>query len=215
MGRITDSIIAGTSGRTGRVVVANIDGIEISKIRPKRTTKPPSAKQNLVTQRFNQAVIFIGSYKEYAKRFYGTRSKMKSSYNQAMSSVMKGLTLDMDNLTIIPLYNHIQFSKGIGIRPLPMAISSPAASKIQIDWDNNASGTDAENDYLVILLAEDEELDSETIFLEPTVQRKDLSYTFSVLPRYQNKEMHVWIAFVNEDNLFASNSTYIGSILIT
>lgn len=215
MGRVTDSIIAGTTGRTGRVVVANIDGIEISRIRPKRTSKPISAKQNLVQQRFNQAITFISSYKEYAKRFYGTRAKMKSSYNQAMGSVMKGLTLDMDNLTIIPFYNRIQFSKGIGIKPLPMAISSPEAFKIQIDWDNNASGADAENDYLVILLAEDVELDSETIFLEPVVQRKDLTYEFSLLPRYQNKEMHVWMAFVNEDNLFASNSTYIGAVLVT
>ena len=215
MGRITDSIISGTTGRTGRIVVANINGIEISRIRPKKTTKPPSAKQNLVKKRFNQSVIFIQSYKEYAKAFYGTRVKLRSSYNQAMSNIINALELDMDNLTIIPHYNKIQFSKGIGIKPIPTAISSPTTLKILIDWENNAPNSDAENDYLVILLAEDQELENETIFLETTAQRKDLSYEFSVLPRYQNKEMHVWIAFVNEDNLFASNSTYIGTVTVT
>ena len=42
MGKVTDSLISGSSGRTGRVVVANVNGIEILKIRPKKSSKPSS-----------------------------------------------------------------------------------------------------------------------------------------------------------------------------
>lgn len=45
MGKITDSIISGSTGRIGRVVVANVNGQEILRMRPQKTTKPPTAKQ--------------------------------------------------------------------------------------------------------------------------------------------------------------------------
>lgn len=39
MGKVIDSIISGTSGRTGRIVIANVNGYEISRIRPKNQPK--------------------------------------------------------------------------------------------------------------------------------------------------------------------------------
>lgn len=215
MGKITDSIISGTSGRTGRIVVANVDGIEISRIRPKKSTKEPSPKQILVKNRFNLSINFVKSYKEFAKEFFGVRHKMKSTYNQALGNVMNALQLDMDNLTITPNYNHIQFCKGKGVKAQPTAISSPNPMAIQINWENNAIGTEAENDYLVILLAQDQELENETLFFETQMVRKDTSYELQLLPRYQNKEMHVWMAFVDQNKKYVSNSTYIGSILVS
>lgn len=215
MGKVTDSIISGTTGRTGRVVIANINGQEISRIRPKKSSKPASPKQLLIKDRFNKSVNFLQSYKEYAKQFFGVKVGLRSTYNAAMSNVMKAFECDMDNLAIIPHYNRIQFSKGVGIDPFPTAISSPSALSIQIDWENNAESSTAENDYLVVLLAEDQELDSNTLFFITTTRRSDLSHQVSLLPRYQNKEMHIWIAFVDELEQYASNSIYIGQLLVT
>ena len=215
MGRLKDSILSGTSGRVGRVVVANVNGVEILKIRPKKTTKQPTEKQNLIKERFNKSILFMKSYKEYAKIFFGKKTGLKSVYNQASSSVLNAIECDWDNLTLIPRYNRIQFSKGNGLRPQPTAISSPSAMKIQIDWDNNAEGIGAENDYLVVLLAVDNDLEEETLFYETTVQRKDLSFEQTLLPRFQNNEIHLWIAFVDENGMYASDSLYLGTVLVT
>ena len=215
MGKVHDSIISGTSGRTGRVVVANVNGYEISRIRPKKTSKTPSEKQVLIKDRFNKSVIFLQSYKEFAKNFFGHKVGLKSTYNAAMSNVMKAFKCDMDNLIIIPHYDEIQFAKGRGVDPLPTAISSPDPLTIQIDWINNATGTEAENDFLVVLMAEDNALSSGTIFLETSTTRDEETIQLNVLPRYQNKDLHIWIAFKDENNRFASNSVYIGQITVT
>ena len=215
MGKVYDSIISGTSGRTGRIVVANVNGYEISRIRPKKSSKPSSPKQNLIKDRFNKSVIFLQSYKEYAIQFFGHKVGLKSTYNAAMASVMTAFQCDMDNLTIVPHYDEIQFSKGRGVDPLPTAISSPEPLKIQIDWENNAAGTTAEDDNLVILLAEDNALSSGSLFFQTTYKRVDETGQLTLLPRYQNKDMHVWIAFVDEDQRHASNSIYIGQITVT
>lgn len=43
MGKLYDSLLSGTSGRTGRIVVANVFGNEITRIRPKKRTSKPTA----------------------------------------------------------------------------------------------------------------------------------------------------------------------------
>ncbi|QTV06616.1 DUF6266 family protein [Faecalibacter bovis] len=214
MGKINDSIISGTSGRTGRIVVANVNGIEISRIRPKKSSKPPTSKQLLVKDRFNKVVEFMRSYREYAKKFYGHKVGLKSPYNNAMGNILNSIECDMNNLTLIPHYDRMHFSKGIGVSPQPTAISSPNPYTLQIDWENNTAGTSDEDDYLVVLLAEDEQLDAQTVFYKTTTKRIDETIQLTLLPRYQNKDMHVWIAFVNNEDLYASNSIYIGSITI-
>lgn len=215
MGKINDSIISGTSGRTGRIVVANVNGYEISRIRPKKSSKPPTPKQTLIKDRFNKSTIFMQSYREYAKKFFGHKVGLKSPYNTALSSVLSALECDMDNLTIIPHYDQIHFSKGIGLDPQPTAISSPDPLTLQIDWEDNAVGTPSENDLLVVLLAEDNQLNANTLFFMTNSTRAEETKQLSLLPRYQNKEMHIWIAFLDSDNRFASNSIYVGSQIIT
>lgn len=215
MGKVTDSLISGSSGRTGRVVVANVNGVEILKVRTKKSTKPSSPKQNLIKDRFNKSVLFMESYRDYAKQFFGSRKALTSCYNQAAGVVLKALECDMDNLIILPNYAKIQFSKGIGVRPQPTAISSPQTLKIQIDWDDNSFGGPSEEDQLVILMAEDQELEAETLFYRTEATRQDETHQITLLPRYQNKEMHVWIAFVDANEMYASNSIYIGSITVT
>lgn len=215
MGKVIDSIISGTSGRTGRIVIANVNGYEISRIRPKKSTKAPSPKQALIKDRFNKAVLFIASYREYVKAFFGTKVSLRSTYNAAMSNVINAFQCDMENLEIIPNYHQIQFSKGKGIDPQPLAISSPTPLTIVIEWLDNGAGTIAETDYMVALFAEDNDLNVGTLFFQTTSIRADISHEFTLLPRYQDKELHVWIAFVNADNLFASNSAYIGKIKVS
>lgn len=59
MGKITDSLLSGTRGRTGRIVVSNIEGNEISRMRPRKTNRIPTPKQQVIKNRFNFAVQFI------------------------------------------------------------------------------------------------------------------------------------------------------------
>lgn len=216
MGKLRDSLISGSSGRIGRIIVSNVFGTEIIKIRPKKSTKMPTAKQNLIKERFNKSVVFLSSYKEFAKEHYNERKGLVSRYNWALANVLNALYCDMDTLQIIPHYEKIMFSKGKGLRPIPVSITSNTPLTIQINWNNNARpGSTAELDNLLVLIASDEDLDDETIFYETTAVRQDQTVELEILPRYQYKTMQVWIAFFNEDLNLASDSSYIGPILVT
>ena len=61
MGKIYDSLLSGTSGRTGRIVVANMFGNEFTKIRPRKRTSAPSAKQLLIYQRMRLSADGTGT----------------------------------------------------------------------------------------------------------------------------------------------------------
>lgn len=215
MGKVTDGILSGTSGRTGRIVVANVNGYEISRIRPKKSFKKPTPKQLLIQDRFNKAILFISSYREYVKKFYGHRMGLRSTFNEAMSNLLSALHCDMDTLEIVPNYQIIQFSKGKALGPEPLTITSPSPLAIEITWEDNSQASDDDSDKLVVLLAEDEQLSQPTLFYQTNATRVNGSYMVSLLPRYQGKEMHVYIAFVKADQSMASNSFYIGKVAVT
>ena len=93
MGKIYDSLLSGTSGRTGRIVVANMFGNEFTKIRPRKRTSAPSAKQLLIYQRMRLSAEFMQSYRPYACNHFGRRIGMKSCYNLAMTNLMMAMRL--------------------------------------------------------------------------------------------------------------------------
>ena len=79
MGKLYDSLLSGSSGKIGRLVVANLFGTEILRKRPRKRTAAPTDKQLLVQQRMKRSYDFILPYKEFARE-YCTRlnNQMKS-----------------------------------------------------------------------------------------------------------------------------------------
>lgn len=113
MGKLYDSLLSGTSGRTGRIVVANVYGNEITRVRPKKRTSQPTAKQLLIQNRMKRCAEFLQSYRGYACKHFGARSGMKSCYNLAMTNLMENFNINYKDSTIIPDYPKIFFQRGI------------------------------------------------------------------------------------------------------
>ncbi|MFV0186696.1 DUF6266 family protein [Empedobacter falsenii] len=211
MGKIYDSLLAGSSGRTGRIVVANVSGNEISRIRPKKRTKAPSENQLMVQKRMKNAIEFMASYRAYACKHFGHRVGMRSSYNQAFTNVTTNMVIDFTAKTITPNYPNIVFSKGalLGVLPTSMTLSSPDV--IELNWQNNAnSNVERETDMLQILIAIEGELT--TYFMENVSSRVEESYNINLTNFQLGKEIHIWLAFRSFTKDQVSNSVYLGSI---
>ncbi len=211
MGKLYDSLLSGTSGRTGRIVVANVFGNEITRVRPRKRTSPPSAKQILVQNRMKRCAEFMQSYKGYACKYFGIRSGMKSSYNQAMTNLMENFNINYTDSTITPDYSAISFSKGNLLSSIPLNLNLASAESLEISWqDNSAGNNERENDLVQILISA--ETENQSYFVENAAKRSDGSYTVNLPINFRNKTIHVWIAFRSTDLLLASNSQYTGSI---
>lgn len=214
MGKITDSLLSGTRGRTGRIVVSNIEGHEISRMRPRKSNRIPTPKQQVIKNRFNFAVQFIQGYKTLAKTYYGKRSGLKSPYNQAMSNLLQAISCDMDTLTFSIQYTNIQFTKGNLLEPQPLNVTADDPLSATITWTNNAIELADQNDALIIMYAEDDSTKAQSTVVQTTVKRSEETYTLQFLPKYQGADVHVWMSFISVIKQEASSSIYLGQVTV-
>lgn len=213
MGKLNDSLLSGSSGRTGRLVVANVDGTEILRVRPRKKTKTPSPKQLLIQERMKKCYDFILPYKGYASVYFGYRQGMRSCYNQAITNLLNAFKLDFALMTIVPAYPEVQFSNGNLLAPIPTGLSSAAAGTFTVEWYNNAAGDpDRLADQLQLLYFD--ETQKGPVFLGNMAERTDTTLTVSVPPYMSGRHVHVWIAFLSPDGIESSLSSYAGSIEI-
>lgn len=209
MGKLYDSLLSGTSGRTGRIVVANVYGNEISRIRPKKRSGQPTAKQLLIRNRMKRCAAFIQSYKAYACRNYGTRSGMKSPYNMAMTNLMENFLIDYDKDTITPDYPQLAFSRGSLMAAVPQS-PTVAGDMLEIRWQDNSGGNPdrAADQAQILVAAEGENL---SFFAENAASRADSACSLNLPVNFRGRILHVWIAFRAADGALASNSQYTGT----
>ncbi|MCH5687313.1 DUF6266 family protein [Niabella sp. W65] len=211
MGRVTNSILSGTSGRTGRVVIANVHGVEVSRARP--TTRSSSTdQQNAHRELFRFAVAFLGLYKSFARLYFGKRKGLVTPYNQAQANVMESIQLIGRDITIN--YNQVLISKGNLLEMIPGSISAGAAQAVTVTWTNNAPPASSnETDLCSVFVYIPSRRDGQ--FFNGVATRQAGTGTVNMLPFYAGEEAHVWAAFTDEDGTMACNSKYLGAITLT
>lgn len=214
MGKITDSLLSGTRGRTGRIVVSNIEGHEISRMRPRKSNRIPTPKQQIIKDRFNFAVQFMQGYKALVKTYYGKRSGLKSPYNQAMANLLQAISCDMDTLTFSIQYNNIQFTKGNLLEPQPVNVTADDPLSASITWINNATELVDQNDTLVVLYAEDDSTKAQSTVVQTSIKRSEETYELQFLPKYQGTDVHVWMSFLSVIKQDAAPSVYLGQVTV-
>ncbi len=213
MGKLTDSLLSGSSGRVGRLVIANVAGTEIVRVRPKKRSTSASEAQILVQNRMKKTYQFIVPYKAYALQYFGTPLGMRSRYNQAITAILNAYKIDFQALTMTLEYSEIEFSRGNLLGAIPTGLTAPAPLSIKLDWINNAGMAPerAMDDLQFLMIAEGDDI---PIFLESVTTRDQETWTQSVPPHYQGKTVHVWMAFRSTDLKEVSVSSYAGSIAI-
>jgi len=214
MGKVTDSILGGTTGRTGRIVIANVFGTEISRIRPKKSDKPATPKQVLVKDRMKLSAMFISGYKSFASSYFGQRSGMRSRYNMAMTNIMNAYKIDFTALSINRVNEDIIFSKG-DLPEVPLnSLTSATPSTFTVLWEDNSDGTDALATDLICILycAEDEDRPK---LLRGIATRADGTVTVTLLSKYAGKTIHVWLCLLNAEGKRVSISEYVGNVVVS
>lgn len=215
MGKVTDSLLAGTQGRTGRVVISNIQGHEISRARPRRRNRTSTPAQQLVKNRFNFAINLIQGYKEVAKQFYGKRAGLKSPYNMAMGNLLKAAPLDTENLMFTFRPELVEFTKGNLPQPQPIGLTSNNPLEVTINWQNNGFEPEHDNNTLYIMYAEGTPTQLKSAIHKANATRADETYTFLLPPNLQGAEIYCWISFVDSNSKEAAISAYLGTITVS
>ena len=214
MGRLIDSLLSGSSGTVGRIVVANVSGNEILRARPRKKTKEASLKQLLIQSRMKKSYDFLLPYKEFAKVFFGVRSGMKSPYNQAMTNVLNAFKLDFVLNVVTPVYSEIEFARGALLGAIPTGLTSVTPLTFTLTWFQN-SGVDPLRETDAVQLLYMAEGETKPVFLEDLAVRLDATVELPLPPNLQGKTVHVWMCFRAADRTAVSLSSYAGTVVIT
>ena len=80
MGKLNDSLLSGSSGRTGRLVVANVAGTEILRVRPRKNNAAIS-KAISNSGKDEKVLRLHPAIQRLRIDVFGYRQGMRSSYN--------------------------------------------------------------------------------------------------------------------------------------
>ncbi len=210
MAKLINSILSGSSGKIGKLVVVQLGDQEIIRALPKKRAGS-SQDQLLVQQRMKNVYAFLSGYETYARKFFGKKVGVRSIYNFAMTSVLKAFKLDYENNQIIPVYEEIAFSSGTLLPPVSAQLTASVVGSFTLNWfDNSAGNSDRETDQLEVLYCVEGEIIP--FFIENASQRSAANFIVDLPPDLAGNKLHVWMAFRNLNQTEVSNSLYVGTI---
>ena len=214
MGKLSNSLLSGSYGRTGRLVVANVGGTEILRHRPRKQGQTTNPRQLLVQQRMREAYSFLTSYKHFATKYFGRKIGMKSPYNMAMANLLNAFELDYTLMQVVPVYGDIGFARGSRTQAIATGLTSAAANSFTLQWMDNSGGNPVlQTDRAQILYAAEGE--NTSVFMENVATRLEGTFTAPLTPDWSGKTVHVWLAFLADDDSAVSNSIYAGSVVVS
>ena len=210
MARIEKGILGPVSGTVGTVVGANWKGINY--IRSKAAGKRSSSVEQLDQQlKFSIAVNFVSTMTELLKLTFKNYAVKQTESNAALSYTLLNAITGKS-----PDYE-IDFTKTLvshGNLPNATAPAATVTNKaIHFTWtDNSGSGSAAATDKAVLVVYSSNF--NQTIFSITTAVRSDGAAIFDV-SNFSGYNAEVWIAFLSADGKDASNSIYLGELMVS
>jgi len=209
MGKISQGILGGLSGKVGNVIGGNWKGIDYLRIKPSSVANPKTEGQVNQRNKFTISLEYLQANKEFIKLGYKAFATKKTEFNAAMSYVLhNGITGASPNFSID--YSLALLSRGSLSSPLNGAVDLSTANQVTFDWDDNSADGNANATDKAMVLAYNP-TKKESIYILDGAQRSATSQILTLPTSYTGDTIELFMAFVTEDGKTVSNSVYLGS----
>jgi hypothetical protein len=213
MGKINQGILGGFSGKIGNVIGGNWKGIDYMRIKPSNVANPKTEGQLDQRSKFATVLYFLQPMKDFIKvGFKGYAIKM-TEFNSAMSfNLNNAVTGSYPDYNID--YQTALLSRGSLASALNGSASSSAAGSISFSWDDNSdeSNSFATDKAMILIYNADRK---EAVFVTDGNTRASGSQDLTIPDSYSGDTVEAFIAFVSENGKSGSNSTYLGSVVVS
>ena len=211
MGKLTNGILGGFSGRVGPVVGTHWRGIEVIRSRPPAKRHRSSERQSRQQAKMSLMTSFIAPLSTLLNSAYQSVTVHMSCFNQALSYNMRDAVMGE-----FPDYkiNYPYVVLGIGnLRNVESPkISSDSEGRLTFSWrDNSNEGSARATDQFFAAVYCEQMKRWQTRDQGP--QRNAGSYTLDV-SAFSGKAVHTYIGFLSADAKFVTTSLYAGLINI-
>lgn len=208
MGKISQGILGGLSGKVGNVIGGTWKGIDYLRIKPSSVANPRTEGQVNQRNKFTATLEFLQPNKEFINVGYKNFAIKKTAFNAAMSEILaNGITGDAPDFEVD--YPNALLSKGNLAGVLNPTFDDSTPGQLTLGWSDNSSLVNASNqDQLFICIYNPEKKES---VIKYGTSRLMTSQILAIPRAYAGDTVHVYFAFVSADKRQVSNSSYVGS----
>jgi len=209
MGKISQGILGGISGKVGNVVGGTWKGIDYIRIKPSNVANPRTEGQVNQRNKFTITLEYLQANKDFIKIGYKSYAIKKTEFNAAMSYVLgNGIIGTSPNFTID--YTTALLSRGSLSSALNGSVDLATAGQVTFDWDDNSTDGNANATDKAMVVAYNPSK-KESIYILDGADRAVGSQVLTIPASYAGETIELFMAFVSADGTKVSNSVYLGS----
>ena len=209
MGKISQGILGGLSGKVGNVIGGSWKGIDYIRIKPSSVANPRTEGQVNQRNKFTVTLEYLQPNKEFLKVGYKSFATKKTEFNAAMSYVLNNAVGGTaPNFTVD--YSNALLSRGSLSGALNATTDLATAGQVSFAWDDNSlEGNANTTDKAMVLVYNPSK--KESMYVLDGAIRTAGSQTVNIPGTYAGDTVELFIAFVSADGTQVSNSLYLGS----
>lgn len=209
MGKISQGILGGLSGKVGNIIGGSWKGIDYIRIKPTSVANPRTEGQVNQRNKFTATIEFLKPNKDFINVGYKNYAIKKTAFNAAMSEILgNAITGVAPNFEVD--YSSALLSKGNLSTALNPTFDVSSPGNVTFEWDDNsADGNAAATDKAMILIYNASR--KESIYILDGAARSLTTEMLTIPTSYSGEQIEVFMAFVSADGKNVSNSSYLGS----
>lgn len=203
MGKISQGILGGFSGKVGSVVGANWKGINYMRSKAVSVSNPRTEGQVRQRTKFSVTLNFLQPITDFLRVGYKMYAIKKTAFNAAMSYfINNAITGESPDFTIDPA--KVLVSRGPLTPALnPSAIIQPG--EVTVSWeDNSNSGSATSADKALVVVYNVSKM--EAVYTTSGATRSEQSQAITIPNDWDNDMLSVHLGFISEDGMKVSNS---------
>ena len=211
MGKISQGVLGGFSGKVGNVVGGTWKGIDYMRIKPANVSNPRTAGQVDQRSKFSTTLKFLQSMTDFLRVGFKLYANKMTQFNAAMSyNLNNAITGSYPNFTID--YANALVSRGGLVGAANAAVSS-SGGLVEFTWDDNTGSGNAQATDKALLVVYNPTKD-ESIYDSTGAVRSATSQNLGMPASYVGDDVEAFIGFLSEDGKEVANSVYIGSVTV-
>lgn len=209
MGKISQGILGGISGKVGNVVGASWKGIDYLRIKPTNVANPRTVGQVNQRTKFTATLGFLQPNLEFIKIGFKNYAVKKTAFNVAMSYVLKNAITGIEPDFEVD-YGLALLSRGTLAPALNGSTDLTTPGEVSFSWDDNSTdGNALATDKAMLLVYNPAKKAS--IYTLAGAERSTGMDNLVIPPTYAGDTVELYISFISEDGKKVSDSVYLGS----
>ncbi|MBW4971173.1 hypothetical protein KZY98_11935 [Croceibacter atlanticus] len=209
MGKISQGILGGLSGKVGNVIGGSWKGIDYIRIKPSSVANPRTVGQVNQRTKFSSVLEFLQPNKDFIRLGYKNYAVKRTEFNSAMSYLLSNaITGIAPDFTVD--YTKALLSRGSLSGVLNGTVLTTIPGQVDFSWDDNSDEGNANTtDKAMVLVYNPSK--KESIYILDGALRTAESQTVTIPNTYAGDTVELFMAFISADGSQVSNSIYLGS----